>query len=57
MQRATQSAVGATASQTDANLPKPASLGMMAIWTATILLIVLVLFVVTAWYPRRRDGD
>jgi hypothetical protein len=29
---------------------------MMAIWTGTILLLAVVMFVVTAWYPRRRDG-
>jgi hypothetical protein len=57
MQRASQTGVGATASQTDANLPKPASLGMMATWIGTILIVVVVLFVVTAWYPRRREGD
>jgi hypothetical protein len=57
MQRATQNAAGATASQTDTNLPPPASLGLMAIWIGTILIVVVVMIVVTGHYPRRRRGD
>jgi hypothetical protein len=57
MQRAAQGTAGATASQTDAILPPPASPRVMAIWIGSTLIVVVALFVLTAHYPRRRRRD